>query len=187
HLYMTFSGTGQSSSQMSSTVVPAAVAPELRNAFFQSAAAILLRPLPVPGQPDQTSAGLDGKYLVIKRLLPFFEQSAPSAMLESLRGHLNALQTLVSDNARRYDEDSLNRGARPERPAVELEESLLDRIERAKTSAERDQLYLQLASILSGKGDMRARDFISKVEDSELRKQAQAYMDSSLLMYFVNK
>src|SRR6185369_2969119 len=132
HLYMTFSGTGQSSSQMSNTIVPAAVAPELRNAFFQSAAAVLLRPLPVPGQPDQTSAGLDGKYLVIKRLLPFFEQSASPAILESLRGHLNALQTLVTDNARRYDEDSLNRGTRPERPSTELEQSLLDRIERAK-------------------------------------------------------
>jgi hypothetical protein len=187
HLFVTFSGTGQSSSQMSDAVAPAPVAPALRNAFFQSAAAILLRPLPVPGQPDQTSAGLDGKYLVIKRLLPFFEQSAPSTLLESLRGQLNALQTLVSDNARRYDDDSLNRGVKPERPIEDLEQSLLDRVDRAKTSSERDQLYLQLASIASGKGDMRARDFISKVEDSDLRKQAQVYTDSSLSMYFVGK
>jgi hypothetical protein len=141
----------------------------------------------VPGQPDQTSAGLDGKYLVIKRLLPFFEQSAPSTLLESLRGQMNALQTLVSDNARRYDDDSLNRGVKPERPIEDLEQSLLDRVDRAKTSSERDQLYLQLASIASGKGDMRARDFISKVEDSDLRKQAQVYTDSSLSMYFVGK
>ena len=33
-------------SQSASTITPAAVAPELRNAFFQTAAAILLRPLP---------------------------------------------------------------------------------------------------------------------------------------------
>jgi hypothetical protein len=141
----------------------------------------------VPGQPDQTSAGLDGKYLVIKRLLPFFEQSAPPAMVESLRGHLNALQTLVSDNARRYDDDSLNRGVRPERPSEELEQVLLDRIDHAKTSVERDQIYLQLAFNAAGKGDMRARDFVSKVEDTEVRKQAQGYMDSSLSIYFVNK
>jgi len=187
HLYMTFSGTGTSSSQMSSTITPAVVAPELKNAFFQTAAAILLRPLPAPGQPDSTSAGIDGKYLVIKRLLPFFEQSAPPAMVESLRGHMSALNTVISDSARRYDEDSLNRGMRAETPSAEREQVLLDKIDRAKTSAERDSLYLQLAFMASGKGDMRARDFISKVEDTELRKQAQAYMDPSLAMYFVEK
>jgi hypothetical protein len=159
----------------------------LRNAFFQTAAAILLRPLPEPGQPDQTSAGLDGKYLVIKRLLPFFELSAPPAMVESLRGHMSALNTIVSDSARKYDEDSLNRGMRPERPAPDREQSLLDRIDRAKTSAERDSLYLELANLVSRSGDLRARDYISKVEDTELRKQAGAYMDASLAMHFIDK
>ncbi len=189
HLMMTFSGSGTSSSQSASKIVPADVTPELRNAFFQSAAAILLRPLPAPGQPDQTTSGLDGKYLVIKRLLPFFEQSAPPAMVETLRGHMSALQTIVSDNARRYDEDQLNRGLKPERASTDRdrEQSLLDKIDRAKTSAERDSLYLQLAFTASGKGDMRARDFVSKVEDPEVRKQAQLYMDPSLAMYFVGK
>lgn len=187
HLYMTFSGTGSSSSQSASKIVPADVAPELRNAFFQTAAAILLRPLPAPGQPDQTTSGLDGKYLVIKRLLPFFEQSAPSAMVESLRGHMSALQTMASNDARRFDEDQLNRGIKPERPSTDREQSLLDKIDRAKTSAERDSLYLQLAFTASGKGDLRARDFVSKVEDSEVRKQAQVFMDASLTMFFVGK
>ena len=187
HLYMTFSGNGSSSSQSASKIVPAEVAPELRNAFFQTAAAILLRPLPAPGQADQTTSGLDGKYLVIKRLLPFFEQSAPSAMVESLRSHMSALQTMASNDARRFDEDQLNRGIKPERPSTDREQSLLDKIDRAKTSAERDSLYLQLAFTASGKGDLRARDFVSKVEDSEVRKQAQVYMDTSLTMFFVGK
>lgn len=187
HLYVTFSGNGSSSSQSSSTMTPAVVSPELRNAFFQTAAAILLRPLPAPGQPDQTSSGLDGKYLVIKRLLPFFEQSAPPAMVESLRGHMSALNTIVSDGARKYDEDSLNRGMKADRPAADREQSLLDRIDRAKTSADRDALYLELASLVRRTGDMRAREFVSKVEDTELRKQALAYTDASLAMYFVDK
>jgi len=34
---------------------------------------------------------------------------------------------------------------------------------------------------------MRARDFISKVEDSETRKQGQAYIDGTLAMYAVSK
>jgi hypothetical protein len=187
HLFMIFSSSGTSSSQSASKIVPADVTPELRNAFFQSAAAILLRPLPVPEQPDQTSAGLDGKYVVLKRLLPLFEQSAPPAMVESLRGHLNALQTLASDNARRFDEEQLNRGLKSEAPSADMEQSMLDKIDRAKTSGERDSLYLQLAFRLASKGDMRARDFVSKMEDPEVRKQAQLYMDASLAMYFVGK
>lgn len=187
HLFVTFSGGGTSSSQMTSTITPAAVSPELRTAFFQAAAAILLRPLPAPGQTDQTSSGADGKYLVIKRLLPFFEQSAPVEMVESLRGHLNALSTVVSDGTRRREEDAINRGIKPERSTADREQSLLEQIERAKTSAERDSLYLQLAFTLSGKGDMRAREFVSKVEDSEIRKQAQIFIDASLSLYSVGK
>ncbi|HKN82300.1 MAG TPA: hypothetical protein VJW17_02635 [Pyrinomonadaceae bacterium] len=187
HLFVTFSGGGMSSSQMSSTITPAPVSTELRDAFFQSGASILLRPLPAPGQPDQSSSGVDGKYLVIKRLLPFFEQAAPAETVASLRGHLNALSAVTSDDARQRDEDSINRGVRPERPAADREQPLLDRIERAKTSAERDSLYLQLAFMASGKGDMRAREYVSKLEDPEIRKQVQAYIDASLAIYSVGK
>ncbi len=188
HLYMVFSNTSTSTSQSSSTVTPAAVAPELKNAFFQTAAAILLKPLPPPGQPDTSSAGIDGKYLVIKRLLPFFEQSAPPGMVESLRGHMSALNTIISESARRYDQDSLNEGLRPaEKPAVDREQSLLDKIDRAKTSDERDSLYVQLAYVAMRRGDMRARDYISRMENTELRKQAQAFVDGELAVYFVEK
>lgn len=187
HMYMTFSGSAASTSQMSSTVTPIAVAPELRATFFQSAAAILLRPLPAPGQPDQSSSGLDGKYLVMKRLLPLFEQSAAAEMVEALRGHLNALNALVSDNARRRDDQTLNKGIKPEVPAAEREQALLDRIDRARTSADRDSLYMQLAYMTSNKGEMRARDFVGKVEHPELRTQAQAFIDSSLANVFVEK
>jgi hypothetical protein len=187
HLYILFSNKGTSTSQMTATITPAAVAPELRTAFFQAAAAILLRPLPAPGQQDQSTSGPDGKYLVIKRLLPFFEQSAPAGMAESLRGHLNALNAIVSDDARRRDEEWINKGVKPDKPAEEREQALLDRIDRAKTSDERDSLYIQLAYMALNKGDMRAREFASKVEDAATRKQAQAYVDASLTAYFVDK
>ena len=186
HLYITFRGTGTATSQMSAKSAPATVSPELRAAFFQSAAAILLRPLPLAGQ-DQGPAGVDGKYLVIKRLLPFFEQSAPAEMVESLRAHLNALNSIASEDARRRDDEWITKGVKPDKPAEEREQSLLDRIERAKTSADRDSLYLELAMIIAGKGDLRARDFVSKVEDTEVRKQAQAYIDASLAMNAIRK
>ena len=187
HLYVTFSGSGTSTSQSSSEIKPADVSPELRAAFFQAGASILLRPLPEPGQPDQSSSGLDGKYLVIKRLLPFYEQFAPAEMVESLRGHLNALNSLVTDNTRRRDDEWIHKGIKPDKPAAEREQALLDRIDRAKTSTERDSLYIQLAGIAAGKADMKAREYASKVEDPEIRKQVVAYFDSSLAMTSVQK
>jgi hypothetical protein len=39
----------------------------------------------------------------------------------------------------------------------------------------------------SSKGDMRARDFVSKIEDSEVRKSLQAYIDGALTFYHVQK
>lgn len=186
HLFMVFTGNGVNTSQMSSKSIPADVSPELRNAFFQAAAAILLRPLPQPGQ-DQTSAGVDGKFLVIKRLLPFFEQSAPADMVESLRGQMNALNSIASEDARHRDDEFLAKGVRPEKPAEEREQGLLDRIERAKTSTERDSLYIQLAMMVSDHGDLKAREYVSKVEDLEVRKQVQAYIDASLALYSVQK
>jgi len=70
---------------------------------------------------------------------------------------------------------------------VELTQAMLDRIDRAKTSAERDALYLQLAARGGQKGDLRARDFVEKIEDSELRKQAKPYVDMNLAMKAVEK
>lgn len=187
HMFMTFSGAGASMSQKDSTVTPATVTPELRATFFQSAATILLRPLPSPDQLDQTSLGIDGKYLVIKRLLPFFEQFASAELVDNLRGHLNALAANVSNNARRREDDWISRGIKPDKPPAEREQELLDRIERVKTSAERDVLYLQLAFMLSMQGDVRARDITAKVENPQTRNQAQAFVDSSLANYFVDK
>jgi len=184
-LFIFFSAEGVNTSQYNSKIVPADVSPELRNAFFQSAATILLRPLPQPGQ-DQTSAGPEGKYLVIKRLLPFFEQSAPAQMVESLRAHLNALNAIVPDETRRRDDD-VNLGIRPEKPAAEREQSLLNRLDRAKTSAERDGIYIELAFHVANRGDMRARDYVSKVDDSEVRKQLAAYIDANLAIQVVKK
>jgi hypothetical protein len=80
-----------------------------------------------------------------------------------------------------------DKGVKPDKPAAEQEQAILDRIDRAKTSAERDSLYVQLAFRLVHSGDIRARDFVSKIDDSELRKGAQAYIDGCLASYSVEK
>jgi len=185
HLFMTFNGGGVNTSQMAQKIAPADVSPALRNAFFQTAASILLRPLP-PSDQNQNSPNVQAKYLALKRLLPFFEQGAPAEMAESLRAQLNALTELIPEQARREDE-STNEGLPSEKPAEEREQSLLDRIERAKTADERDGLYIQLAQLMVNRGDMKARDYIGKVEDSDTRKEALAYIDGSLAIFAVNK
>jgi hypothetical protein len=186
HLLISFSGNGVSSSQSSDKIVAADVSPALLTAFFNTAAAILLRPSPPPGQ-DQSTSGLDGKYLVIKRLLPFFEQGAAPEQTQSLRSQLEALNQVVSDNTRRRDDEWIRRGVVPEKSAQDREQAILDRIDRAKTSDERDRLYIQLAFMTAGRGDIRARDFVSKVEEPELRKQLQFYIDPSLAQTAIQK
>lgn len=186
YMIVIFTKDGVNTSQSSDKITPANVSPELRNAFFQSAASILLRPQPPPGQ-EQGTAGPEAKYMVLKRLLPLFEQSAPAELTESVRAHFNALNSTASENLRNRDDEWVGRGVGPEKPPEDREHSLLDQIERAKTSAERDELYVQLVFHLSGRGDMRARDFVSKIDDSETRKQLQAYIDPDLAMDAVQK
>jgi hypothetical protein len=191
HLFVTFTADGgQSSSSMNQRTPPADVAPELRTAFFRIAAQVLLRPSPVREQ-DRSSTGLQGKFLVIRRLLPLFEQYAPKETTEQLRGELAVLGQGTGRNARDDDEDNdghgIQRGITPDRKAEDIEKSLLDRIERAKTSEERDAIYLQLAARTAQKGDLRARDFTEKIEDSELRKQARPYVDMYLARDAVEK
>lgn len=186
YMIVIFTNNGVNTSQSNDKITPANVSPELRNAFFQAAASILLRPQPAPGQ-DQTTADSQSKYMVLKRLLPLYEQSAPAELTESVRAHFNALNSTASDDLRKRDDEWVDRGVREEKPAEEREQSLLNQIERAKTSAERDELYAQLAFFLAERNDMRARDFVGKVEDSEIRKSLQAYIDPSLASKAVQK
>ena len=121
--------------------------------------------------------------------MPLFEQHAPKATTDQLKGEMASLaQTTDRDVLEDSDDEySLSRGLAPDRKPEDMERSLLDRIERAKTSEERDSLYLQLATRTAAKSDMRARDFIDKIEASELRKQAKPYVDMTLAFHAVDK
>jgi hypothetical protein len=188
HTFVTFSPDGgQSSTSSRQRTAPPEVAPPVRAAFFRVAAAVLLRPSPAKEQ-DRSSSGLQGKFLVIRRLLPLFEQFAPREIAEQLRGEMSALGQGIASDVRNLDEDnSIQPINTPERKAEDVEKSLLDRIDRAKTSEEHDAIYLQLAARTAQKGDMRARDFADKIEDSELRKQAKPFVDMNLALRAAEK
>jgi hypothetical protein len=187
HLFVTFSNSGGNSTSSTSRENAAPNVPaQLRNAFFRAAGDILLRPLAPPGQ-DQSSGGIQGKYLMLKRLQPLFDQFAPSELAAAIHAQADALAQAVPDEARQRDDDGLREGIRPPQELDDREKILRDRIDRAKTAEQRDALYLQLARLYVEKGDIGAREFVGKIEDSDLRKQAAIFIDVSLVIRAIDK
>lgn len=188
HLFITFdTGGGQSTSRTNRPTPPPDVAPELRNAFFRTAAGVLLRPSPAKEQ-DRSSSGLQGKASVIRRLLPLFEKYAAQGTTEQLRNEIAVLgQGGANDLSDMEDDSPIGRGITPDKSPEDVEKSLLDRIDRAKSSDERDELYLQLATRAAQRGDLRARDFADKIEESELREQIKPYVDMSIGLSAITK
>ena len=202
NIYVMFQGIGASVTLTGNTATPPNISPELRAAFLKTAATILLRP-----SADQTTAGRDGQYLSLKRMMPFFEQSAPPELTAALKAQLESLAASASVRARNYNDEWLRRGieadgtGRPERqavepesrrtepgkPVVDREQSLSEQVDRAKTPAERDQLNLQLAMLMIDKDDRRAHDYLDKIDDSELRDSARKYIDASIAWKVLQK
>jgi hypothetical protein len=141
----------------------------------------LLRPSPPPDQ-DFTSSGRAGKYLVIKRLLPLFEQHLPGSSV-ALRAHMG---TLVSDGPARPLNDEtplLKQGLQVEESGGNQLERMQEQLDRASTSRERDRIYGDMAALLAIKGDQRAQDLAHKIDDSTRRNQVRQYVDFELARF----
>jgi hypothetical protein len=187
HLYLIFHTEGGADSYtMASSFPPANVSPPLRMAFFQTAAAVLLRSQPPPEQ-DQSTTGVVGKYMVVKRLMPLFEQYAPEDIMAAMRVQFEALSAMVSDGVRQSENEWVPKGISPEKPLADQENSLLEQIEHARTSDERDELYFKLALLALSKDEMKARDYVSKIDASSFRKRAEAWVDPCLAISAIQK
>ena len=93
-LYITFERDGGANqNQQRGPTPPAEVSDALRSNFLKVAFQILMQPLPAPDQ-DRTTSGSTGKYLLIKRLLPVFEQYAAD-LAPGLRTQMTALASSV--------------------------------------------------------------------------------------------
>lgn len=154
---------------------PTDIAPQLRAAYFNTAAEILLRPIPPPDQ-DRTSSGRAGWYMVIARLLPLFDQYAPDKS-SVLRARLAALAPDTPEGSRRPGNHALTRGLVPDEPTRDRVQDALNRLERARTTEDRDAIYADAVLGAVRQKDSRAEEFISKIEDPELRKQLRAFVD----------
>lgn len=179
-LYVTFSSDGGSyANQAGPPSGPPNLDPALRKAFFTTASGILMRPLPPPDQ-DTSTSGRVGKYMVLKRLMPLYEQYEPE-QAAVLRTHLSALAAGLPEPDIAQGNRAIDRGIVPDSPDTDAMKSLQNRLDRAKTSEERDAIYADIAISIAGKGDPQGRELANKIEDSELRKVTVAYIDFELL------
>jgi len=180
--YITFSPDGSAVwSQPDSETTPPNLPPALRNRFFEVAGSILLRPLPPPDQ-DFSSSGRKGKYMIVKHLLPLFDQYAPDTAV-ALHAQLPALAGNPSANNDRFSPQ----GSKPKNSASDVLEKMQDELDHAKTSQERDEVFAAAAVKLAIKGDVRARDVANKIDDSERRGKVREYVDFEFIQLAIGK
>jgi hypothetical protein len=157
----------------------------VRTKFFQVAATILLRPLLPPDQ-DGTLAGRAGRYMVIKRLLPLFDQYAPNTAV-ALRSHLTSLTAEQSESVLDDDDFLMTQGIQAEVNLSNVFENMQDRLDHANTSRERDAIYENTAALLANLGDARAHDIADKIDKVELRTIVREYVDLALVQFAIRK
>ncbi|HYG80605.1 MAG TPA: hypothetical protein VD861_09475, partial [Pyrinomonadaceae bacterium] len=179
-------GDGRNQSWMEAErIVAPNMPPPLRASFLRSAAQILLRPVAPAGQ-DRTLAGRSGLYFVIARLLPLYDRHAPNLSAE-LRAQANALAPDAPEHMRTGQNPELTRGLVPEEEMPNEGQAALERADRAADPVERDASYARAAIDAAHKGDPSARDLLDKIEDSETRKAARAYVDFTLVNQMIRK
>jgi hypothetical protein len=62
------------------------------------------------------------------------------------------------------------------------EQDLLDRISDSNSSTERDRLYFDLSLRAARALDLKARDYVNKIEEPVLRKELRAFVDADLVI-----
>jgi hypothetical protein len=176
-LFVTFSPTGGSNANQWARAFPAPtdLAPQLLASYFNTAASILLRPLPAADQ-DRTSSGRVGTFMVISRLLTLFDRYAPDKSA-ALRARQSLLAQDTPDNMRQGPNNALTRGLVPEDPNRDRIGETLSRLERAQTQEQRDAVYVDAVFVAKQKKDPRLEEFLNKIEDPDLRKRLRAYID----------
>jgi hypothetical protein len=160
-----------SSSWRERPVAPPEASPQLRAAFFNTAAAILLRPLPAPEQ-DHTSSGRPGLWMEITRLLPLFALYAPERVpeLEARRAEL------LPDTPERSRDEKRLRQWMPGEQSENTPQDYADALAKARTQNERDAVNASWAFTISGKDFEQARERAMKIENQDVRTQLLALL-----------
>jgi hypothetical protein len=180
-------GTGTSSMRGDNVTLPD-VAPELRAGVLRAAARILLRPQTAE-EYERSSSGRTGAYVIIRRLLPVFEQHAPD-----LTAALNARAAMLASDVpegTRTNEAAGNYAYKPKRdegaPARDGVQEALDRAERTRGVNERDEIYASAAVNAAWRGDARADDLLAKINDPDLARRVRKVLDFSFVRTALDK
>ncbi|HEU4510325.1 MAG TPA: hypothetical protein VFR78_18975 [Pyrinomonadaceae bacterium] len=185
-LYVTFERSGGANQNRQREPTPAPpVSSGLLNSFLKVAFQILMQPSPAPDQ-DRTTSGSTGKYLVIKRLLPIFEQYAAD-LTPGLRTQMTALASAVPAMFQQGENRAVTNGILPESAEGDPLQRMQERLDRATRADERDAIYADYAVALTDKDDPRGRDLVDKIENTELRKSVKAYTDFQLVDAAIRK
>ena len=185
-IYVSFERNGGANQNQQRQPTPApAVDAALRANFFKIAYQTLMQPLPAPDQ-DRSTSGHTGKYLLIKRLLPLFEQHAAD-LAPGLRTQMTALASYVPPTFQQGENRAVSIGIQPDDTESDPYQRMQERLDRATRADDRDAIYADYAVALIESGDPRAKDLVDKIENSELRKSVKAYTDFALTDAAVQK
>jgi hypothetical protein len=185
-IYVSFERNGGANqNQQRQPTPPPAVDDALRANFFKIAYQILMQPLPAPDQ-DRSTSGHTGKYLLIKRLLPLFEQHAAD-LAPGLRTQMTALASYVPPTFQQGENRAVSIGIQPDDTESDPYQRMQERLDRATRADDRDAIYADYAVALIESGDPRGKDLVDKIENSELRKSVKAYTDFALTDAAVQK
>ena len=170
-LFVTVGADGSASlrptdSASSRAAMPAPYSAQLRRAFFETAAGVLLR----PAQPRAGEAA--APFYAISRLLPFFEREAPQHVAP-LRARMVALaQELGEPQRAAVSARTQVERVTPRNPPDPLQMQL-DWLARAADDAARDAARFDLASAAALKKLWdRARQYAAEVADVKTRRAA---------------
>ncbi|HEX8283237.1 MAG TPA: hypothetical protein VF588_07770 [Pyrinomonadaceae bacterium] len=184
-VYIIFTPDGGSRWSEDAPAPPPALPAGLRAKFFEVAAGILLRPLSPPEQ-DATSAGRAGKYMVIKRLLPFFERFAPQSVVP-LNAQLSILSAGPTRGMQNDNSSVVAQGLQPEEAAGSALEKMQGQLDFARGTRERDLIYADVAVALANEGDARSQDLADKIDETGRRNQVRQCVDLKLIQFALRK
>lgn len=179
NLLVTATQRGRVSNQFGDGIVQPELSSALRNTFFATAARILLRPIN-PTELDNTSAGRAGTYFTIARLLPLFEQYA-SNYLPALKAQLTVLAPDAPETFRNGAEDMLKMGLVPTRFDSDSLAHILDQLDNATNSADRDVIYVRAIRAGAITGDGRIGEFAEKIDNPTLKERARSFAALALV------
>jgi hypothetical protein len=182
-------GTGTSTTGGDAESVPEMSA-GLRANLLRAAARILLRPQTAEDYA-LTSSGRTGAYVIIRRLLPFFDQYAPE-LAAALNARAAMLAADVPEGTRRV-EAAGEYAYRPRReeeeaaPRRDRVQEALDRAERTTGVEQRDEIYASAALTAASRGDARADDLLAKINDPDLARGVRRFIDFSFVQNSLGK